>query len=90
MSTMRVPVPDDSPLPMTTRPVALLVHASRIFLRNVVRGSTTRAVQVFREDGLISPSPNFGLDWFEGAIAKPDAVLKDFYTAFHPTVQVRR
>jgi hypothetical protein len=46
--------------------------------------------QVFREDGLISPSPNYGLDWFEGAIAKPDAVLQDFYTAFHPTVPVRK
>ena len=45
-------------------------------------------LQVFREDGLISGSPNFGLDWFEGAIAKPDAVLADFYSAFHPTTSV--
>ncbi len=45
--------------------------------------------QVFREDGLISPSPNFGLDWFEGAIPKPDQVLLDFYTAYHPTSTVR-
>ena len=45
--------------------------------------------QVFREDGLLSPSPNFGLDWFEGAVAKPDQVLQDFYTAYHPTGPVR-
>lgn len=44
---------------------------------------------MFREDGLLSGSPNFGLDWFEGAIAKPDLVLADFYSAFHPTAPVR-
>ena len=44
---------------------------------------------MFREDGLISPSPNFGLDWFEGAIPKPDQVLRDFYTAYHPNGPVR-
>lgn len=47
------------------------------------------SLQVFREDGLLSGSPNFGLDWFEGAIAKPDLVLADFYSAFHPTVSVQ-
>ena len=46
-------------------------------------------LQVFREDGLLSASPNFGLDWFEGAIAKPDLVLADFYSAFHPSAPVR-
>ena len=42
---------------------------------------------MFREDGLLSAA--LGLDWFEGAIAKPDLVLADFYTAFHPTGPVR-
>ena len=45
---------------------------------------------MFREDGLLSASPNFGLDWFEGAIAKPHLVLADFYSAFHNTTLVRR
>ena len=43
--------------------------------------------QVFREDGLLSSA--LGLDWFEGAIVKPDLVLADFYSAFHPTGPVR-
>eukprot|EP00898_Chlorokybus_atmophyticus_P008925 jgi/Chlat1/9033/Chrsp94S08353 len=38
---------------------------------------------VLRFDGLVSPGG--GLDWFEGAIATPDAVLGNFITFLHPT-----
>ena len=34
-----------------------------------------------REDGLVGPGPSFGLDWFEGAIVRPDLVLEDFAAA---------
>ena len=37
-----------------------------------------------REDGLVSPAPSYGLDWFEGAIARPDQVLQDFVHAVNP------
>ena len=39
----------------------------------------------FREDGLVSPAPSYGLDWFEGAIAQPDKVLQDFIHAVNPS-----
>lgn len=43
--------------------------------------------RVLREDGLISSTG--GLDWFEGAIAHPERVLKDLNTALGaPTSQV--
>lgn len=38
-----------------------------------------------REDGLVSPAPSYGLDWFEGAIASPDRVLQDFIHAVNPS-----
>ena len=38
-----------------------------------------------REDGLASPAPNYGLDWYEGAIVRPDQVLLDFAQAVNPT-----
>ncbi|KAK9815192.1 hypothetical protein WJX73_010478 [Symbiochloris irregularis] len=44
-----------------------------------------RTSQVFREDGLIGPAPSYGLDWFEGAIARPDLVLGDFAAAVAPS-----
>merc|ERR1712130_575825 len=40
---------------------------------------------VYREDGLASPAPSYGLDWFEGALARPDLVLQDFVHAVDPT-----
>jgi hypothetical protein len=39
--------------------------------------------RIFREDGLLSAT--LGLDWFEGAIAHPELVLKDMVSALHPT-----
>lgn len=44
--------------------------------------------QVFREDGLLSYSDaaGYGLDWFEGAIARPDAVLTDVVRAANPSL----
>lgn len=42
--------------------------------------------KVFREDGLLSYSDaaGYSLDWFEGAIARPDAVLTDIVRAASP------
>ncbi|KAL4424905.1 hypothetical protein ABPG77_002128 [Micractinium sp. CCAP 211/92] len=44
--------------------------------------------KVFREDGLLSYSDaaGYGLDWFEGAIARPDAVLTDVVRAANPSL----
>ena len=42
----------------------------------------THTAQVFREDGIISATG--GLDWFEGAIARPDKILKDLVRALSP------
>ncbi|KDD76706.1 hypothetical protein H632_c133p3 [Helicosporidium sp. ATCC 50920] len=36
--------------------------------------------RIFREDGLLSAS--MGLDWYEGALARPSTVLKDLVSAF--------
>lgn len=36
---------------------------------------------VLRVDGRLSSAPNFGLDWFEGAIVRPDKALADVATA---------
>lgn len=33
----------------------------------------------------MSPAPSYGLDWFEGAIARPDQVLQDFARAVNQT-----
>ena len=32
----------------------------------------------------MSAAPNYGLDWFEGAISRPDLVLLDFAAAVRP------
>ncbi len=43
--------------------------------------------QVFREDGLLSydeAGGAYGMDWFEGAIARPGQVLKDVVRAVQP------
>lgn len=49
-----------------------------------------RNAQVYREDGLIGPAPSYGLDWFEGAIARPDLVLSDFAAAVTPSQYLGR
>lgn len=44
-------------------------------------------LQVFREDGLLSfdaATQVYGMDWFEGAIARPGLVLKDVVRAVQP------
>eukprot|EP00887_Chlorella_sp_A99_P001798 scaffold19.g1798.t1 len=41
------------------------------------------APRVYREDGLVSA--NGSMDWFEGAVARPDAVLKDLFRVLYPT-----
>ena len=33
----------------------------------------------------MSQAPNYGLDWFEGAISRPDLVLLDFAAAVRPS-----
>ena len=33
----------------------------------------------------MSAAPNYGLDWFEGAISRPDLVLLDFAAAVRPS-----
>lgn len=51
------------------------------------------APQIFRTDGTVAEvgPGNYGSDWFEGAIARPGQVLKDFVRAIQPELQkVRR
>jgi hypothetical protein len=46
-----------------------------------------RPAQVFREDGRLSYDPAsqvYGMDWFEGAIARPGQVLRDIVRAVQP------
>jgi hypothetical protein len=40
---------------------------------------------VFRVDGLLGGTAGNGLDWFEGAFARPAVVLADFVAAIHST-----
>ena len=52
----------------------------------------TLSLQGFREDGLLSDSAGmYGMDWFEGALARPGEVLKDVVRAVQPALvpQVR-
>lgn len=60
-------------------PAAPLAHPSRL-------PAYLPPEQVFREDGLLSYSDaaGYSLDWFEGAIARPDAVLTDIVRAASP------
>lgn len=43
--------------------------------------------RVFRFDGLVDPDG--GSDWFEGAVLRPDKVLREFNAALYPSLQVR-
>ncbi len=45
-----------------------------------------RAVQVFREDGLLSQDSGMGpgMDWYEGALVRPADVLRDMLRAVRP------
>ncbi|KAI3437818.1 hypothetical protein D9Q98_000265 [Chlorella vulgaris] len=48
--------------------------------------------QVFREDGLLSfnaETGEYGMDWFEGAIARPGQVLKDLVRAAQPELAAK-
>jgi hypothetical protein len=47
---------------------------------------------VFREDGLLSfnaETGEYGMDWFEGAIARPGQVLKDLVRAAQPELAAK-
>jgi hypothetical protein len=41
--------------------------------------------RIYREDGLLGGTSGTGMDWFEGAYARPSVVLADFVAALHST-----